>query len=245
MNGVCKLCLAADSELRHSHIIPEFNYTPCYDDKHRLSLLSSLAPEKVGYEQKGYREYLLCQKCETQLSVWEQYASRVLSQSGVQVVEQTENGCVFGGVDYERFKLYGLSLIWRMGVSSHPFFREVNLGPHTERLRLALVAGNPLAPEQYPVLVTAVTFGGKFYADLVIAPSLTKVGANHVYRTVIGGLVYSFFVGSKPISPSLLDFALARNGTFTVPVVPIGDLPFLREPITEIARVLNKRDPGA
>ena len=57
---ICRLCLV-ESELQDSHIISEFQYKPLYDEKHRFFVISSDPRKNDFYEQKGFREKLLCQ----------------------------------------------------------------------------------------------------------------------------------------------------------------------------------------
>jgi hypothetical protein len=45
--------------------------------------------------------------------------------------------------DYVKLKLFFLSVLWRASVSSHHFFRKVNLGPHEFGIREALLSGDP------------------------------------------------------------------------------------------------------
>jgi hypothetical protein len=79
-------------------------------------------------EQKGFRERLLCQQCETLLSRWESYAKEVIFDTEAQFVSMHGNHIRLGNIDYHRFKLYLLSLIWRMGLSSLKMFKAVSLG---------------------------------------------------------------------------------------------------------------------
>ena len=79
-------------------------------------------------EQKGVRERLLCQKCVTLLSRWETYAKKVIFDREAQFVSKAGKHIRLGNIDYHRFKLYLLSLIWRMGLSSLKMFKAVSLG---------------------------------------------------------------------------------------------------------------------
>lgn len=138
----CALCLK-DAELCRSHVIPEFLYESLYDEKHRLHVLSVLPDQPNWREQKGLRERLLCEACEQLLSPWERYASLVL-KGGVPLAYRREGNVVFiSGLDYRQFKLFQLSVLWRAGISSLPFFSKVKLGKHAETLRKCLLTGNP------------------------------------------------------------------------------------------------------
>jgi hypothetical protein len=139
----CALCLQ-EVELRRSHIIPEFLYETLYDDKHKFQVLSIIPEKPSWHEQKGLRERLLCSACEQRFSVWERYASLVL-KGGVPLSYRTEGSIVhIAGLNYTQFKLFQLSILWRAGVSSLPFYEKVQLGKHAETLRLHLLAGPSL-----------------------------------------------------------------------------------------------------
>jgi hypothetical protein len=109
--GICKLCLQQDL-LRDSHIISEFLYASMYDDRHRFHVLAA-GDLHSSYEQKGYRERMLCQSCETKLSKWEIYA-RALLMGGALLQYRREGTITWvEGIDYPRFKLFQLSILWR------------------------------------------------------------------------------------------------------------------------------------
>jgi len=63
----CYLC-KNETSIRNSHIIPEWMYKKVYDEKHRFT---NRANDDRTFFQKGFRKYLLCQKCESAFSKWE------------------------------------------------------------------------------------------------------------------------------------------------------------------------------
>lgn len=239
MIGTCKFCLDEAVELRNSHIISEFNYKSCHDDKHRFYRLSTKGPKKKAFGQKGFREYLLCQKCETKLSRWEDYAKGVLVDGGLSSVTRFDWGFEFRGVDYRQFKLYLLSILWRMGVSTLEMFATVELGKHEERLRCALMAGDPLDEHVYPVLFVGVTLNGRFLSDFIVPPSPANEGGIHLYRTVIGGILYTFCVGSHRISEDMEKFALKHVGTLNLPMMEVSGIPYLYDYLREVHTALQ------
>lgn len=144
MNGECRLCLQ-EAELRNSHVIPEFVYTALgvYDEKHRFCAFSTDPNVRVDTHQKGLREKLLCDTCEGRLNVWETYAKKVLFGGVALDVEGDEQlGAIAHGVDYEKFKLFAMSLLWRASVSTLETFENVTLGPHEDKLRRLLLVGD-------------------------------------------------------------------------------------------------------
>ena len=80
--AICKLC-NLEKELRNSHIIPEFMYQNLYDHqpKRFYSLNVNVDEENKSsnrIEQKGIREYLVCNDCEGILSKYENYAAETI-----------------------------------------------------------------------------------------------------------------------------------------------------------------------
>lgn len=51
----CAIC-KDNSDLKNSHIIPEFFYKPLYDEKHRINVIPLSQEQKRKYKQKGHRE---------------------------------------------------------------------------------------------------------------------------------------------------------------------------------------------
>lgn len=196
----CALCLNEVPKLCLSHIIPEFFYKKIYDDKHRFQVFSHrengpILPE----QQKGLRERLLCPDCEGLLSGWEDHAKRALFGG----VELSYRDCgdhmEYVGLNYQKFKLFQMSMLWRMGLGTRPGFENVRLGArHAERLRTMLYAGDPGEPYEYGCWLSAISTEMKKLSQVILAPTSTprKVFGHTCYRSVLGGMFWCFFVSS-------------------------------------------------
>jgi len=160
--GNCALC-RKHGELVESHIIPEFFYTALYDDKGRAMVLSTHPERKHPPLQNGIKEHLLCAYCDNvQFSRYEDYTARAFTLI-TEAVEKEKRGTTYiKNAKYTPLKLFFMSLLWRMGISTRGMFRTINLGEHEEKLRLALLAETPLAPTDYPVCVRAIFLQGEF-----------------------------------------------------------------------------------
>lgn len=241
MPSLCALC-GLNRDLRNSHILPEFFYKLIYDpNPQRFHVLSTEPSTPERFLQKGLRERLLCGDCEQKLSRWEHYAKRVLIDAhGVQVTP-VSHGWVFSGIDYKRFKLFQLSLLWRMGVSNLPFFEDVELGPHEARLRTALLNADPLQPDNYACLVIAVRIGQKLYPDWILEPSEARVEGQRCYWLVISGMLYMFFVGSHTAPRIATPFVLNTQNQMGVLDMDIHDIPFLSQAALKLRDAINTR----
>lgn len=155
--SVCRLC-KQPRQLCSSHIIPEFMYRPLYDEKHRFWQLSSFPQRPNRKFQKGFRELLLCADCEQRFSRFERYARDVFFGNATSQPVQIETGLLFSRLRYKPLKLFFLSLIWRLAVTSVSQLKGISLGQYEELLRYRLVEGDAGAYWEFPALVTALTF---------------------------------------------------------------------------------------
>ena len=197
------------ADLRDAHIIPEFLYKLTYDEKHRAelgSLETGATPETL---QKGLREQLLCDQCEGLFSKLEHYASRVLFHKAGLRASTTGRVLTVTGVDYARFKLFLLSLLWRAGVSGLPAFNQVRLGPHEEVLRRQLLDSNPGPRHQYPCSLSAFTKHAELIRQTIIFPYSLRMDGHRAYRIVFAGLRCTYWV-SGHVRPSQV-----RSGVMT------------------------------
>ena len=223
----CALCLR-DEPLQNSHILPEFLYGAMYDEKHRYNILT-LTPESLErFEQKGARERLLCGACEQHFGNLERYASLVINGGAPGVEGQPDGSMVhITGIDYTKFKLFQLSLLWRSGVAKHRYFEQVRLGPHEERLRVMLLEGDPGAFDLYPCLVWVVSLEPDTIAKLMIQPCRDRVWGHTTYHFVVPGLKLVYFVSRQPLSTKQSQFVLQHNGSLIFQVRSALELPSL------------------
>ncbi|KYG85685.1 hypothetical protein AWW67_00110 [Roseivirga seohaensis] len=182
----CKLCLQ-DRELKRSHIVPEFMYLGIYDKTPRrfYEMKNSGKEIKSRIEQKGKREYLLCEECESKLSKYEKYADENLygkNQNGkAALIKQsmTSDGRTFL-YEFERFEYHSMklfldSLLWRLLVSKS--FPTPEYSPDLkEKLRLSIYDEIPLEENENPCLIQSVmTASGKILKGFILSPIEKKV----------------------------------------------------------------------
>ncbi len=231
---VCKLCLR-EAGLVESHIIPEFFYKPLYDELHRFYALSIDEDEKNRIVQKGLRETLLCDRCEELISPWEKYVSEVF-YGGVEIgIERGKGYWLISNIDYDKFRLFQLSLLWRASVSSLPAFKAVKLGPHEERIRSMLLTKRPGEYCEYGVFVAVPMLQeGGFLKDLIVSPDAARVEGHRVYRFVLGGCSWAFFVSSHSETLRFSHLFLKRDGRLLVSLMRFEDMAMLFEMATKM-----------
>lgn len=220
--ATCRLCLN-ERELKNSHIIPEFFYQPLYDKKHRFHVLSTKKKRPRPMEQKGARERLLCIDCETKLSKWETYAAKVFSNIAVanqntKFFQRTKFSITVGDIDYEKFKLFELSVLWRASISSHDLFKEIDLGPHEEKIRSFICEESAPQADYYGSIKFALTDDDDvdLSTGFIYQAEYKYVEGYRVVRLIFGGYVWLFFVSSHSKKEYFTDAFLQTDGSLDI-----------------------------
>jgi hypothetical protein len=241
ISGQCKLC-GLNTNLQESHIIPEFFYKPMYDQKHRFTVLSSDPDRPERYPRKGLREYLMCQSCDGKIvGKYDDYGAKVIF-GGLKLETKIDgNALRIRGIDYPRLKLFFMSLVWRMGVADRKFWSQVSLGPFEQILRERLFKETPGAFYEFPCLPIGLRLKGQIGHWM---REIDKVRIEHstVYRVVISGILFLFFV-SKCRPPKILEsLFLKEDGTMSVLLDDVEKIPFLLADVLDVGRAMAIRD---
>jgi len=230
---LCKLC-GQENDLKDSHIIPEFIYTTLYDEKHRFHVISTNKAKKNTLLQKGVREFLLCTNCETLLSKNERYVNLVFS--GKIPVKSSKEGKLIHieGLDYSKFKLFALSILWKAGVSSLPMFEQVQLGPHEKIIRKMVASNDAGQRHEYPFILSPVFHEEELQSSMIIQPTWTRLDGHYAYRFVFGGLAWIFLVSNHRAPPVLLNASISEEGVLTMIESDVSDMRFIVDMAVEL-----------
>lgn len=217
---VCRLC-KDNRPLRESHIFPEWLYKPLYDDNHRFFVISTDVKKRRGTRRKGIYERLLCHECEQRLSKWEGYARNVFYELPLKLDEDNQ-AVIFSGLQYAPLKLFQMSLIWRASITSRPEIHRIDLGPHTERIRMMLLEGHPGEVHEYGSILMLPKLSQDLMQQIVYPPERlpTKIGGHSAYRAVLGGLFWLFIVSNHSARLPHKQVFLSKDGH--LPVFKVG-----------------------
>ncbi len=184
--------------------------------------------------QKGLREPLLCDECEQRISIYERYVSLVLN-GGIGISYKKKQKKLFlTGLDYQKFKLFQLSVLWRASVSSLSAFRQVSLGPHEPHIRKMLITGDPGPPSKYGCLMFVLTFEEDVIQDLIVEPTWARLDGHYCYRFVFGGLVWVYLVSGHAIEKYIADNFVQLNGACTIRLQDMREMKFLVNTIQQL-----------
>jgi hypothetical protein len=173
---------------------------------------------RVTINQGGIKERLLCGDCEQLFSIYENYINKMLYGGSELTFQRLSNRrWLITGLEYNKLKLFQLSILWRASVSSQKFFESVKLGEkHESHIKKMLLAQYPGPPEEYACILVAIIFEGKTIEDLMLNPTSIKEDGHRIYRFVFGGFAWAYFVSSHPIPGKVRDVAINENGELIV-----------------------------
>jgi hypothetical protein len=234
----CALCLK-ERKLCNSHIIPEFLYTQLYDDKHRVAVLGKDF-ERTQYEQKGLREYLLCSSCESILSKYEKYTSRLMRGEEGKRLRQTPRLYSIENIDYKSFRLFGLSLLWRASITDTLFFEKVSLGCHEEPIRQMILRGDAGPQDKYGFFLGRILSSELHPEALMMQPTISRFEGHRCYRFVFGGFVWAFVVSSHRLSDVARACLISEEGKMLILEHQLEDIKFMMRGITAIGNQMAK-----
>lgn len=229
--ATCRLCLK-EATLIYSHIISEFAYKQLYDEKNRLNVVSGGdIPQAYRYQQRGFRQYLLCGDCEALLNRNEAYVSQLFDGRTDAVVARGSGLVSYSGLDYQKFRLFFLSILWRSAVTSHEFFQDVRLASNREeRLRKMLLAEDPGYPTRdlWPMLFGTLVHDGKLLPGFMAKPIFVQLDSHGVYRFVFGGLWWDVYVSSHQQPAAVFSFTPHTDGTLDTVESDLAEFEYLR-----------------
>lgn len=228
----CKLCKKELLSLEQSHIIPEWMYKPIYSEKHKFIEINSKNFKQLKPEQKGYREELLCKSCEGKLSKWEAKAKKDLeditnkTSNFLKITELSSNFLLVENINYDYFKKFILSILWRMSISSLTQFKDIKLGFYEENLRGLLHDDKVIDTFTYPTMVHQLQLQGKHYKDIIMGVEKGRIGNSHIFQSFVAfGYMFDVVISRLKFPDSFLVILLNQNGCLPIKLTDIMSLP--------------------
>lgn len=215
----CKLC-GEQERLIKAHIIPESLYGPLRREG-RIPRMYSTAPDAFPKRTRTgiYDDGILCASCDNKIGDWDNYAQEMLlkplSDFGPPDRLVAQECFSIQGLDYRRFKLFFVSLIWRADQSRQEFFSEVDLGMKwRNRAKEMILAEDPGDPEEFGV--TLVRYEHRLAEGTIYNPERVRSDSLNLYRFNLGSYVAMIKVDRKPFQTKLRPLVLGASSPVLV-----------------------------
>ncbi len=212
----CSLCLQ-EKKLIKSHIIPEFCFKHLYDQGHKYHNLSTSMDENNFTRQKGIWERLLCLECDQYLSRFETYAAKIIDEDIYRRFFCSENPITLSGIDYPKFKIFQLSLLWRASISKNQFYSGIRLGPHEDKIREMILHENPGKPHEYGCHMQGIIEKSKVVREFILKPDTIRIDGYKACRFILCGCLWGFVVSSRSQFFKGCDLFLNESGHLVLP----------------------------
>ncbi|MDD5016083.1 MAG: hypothetical protein PHW73_13485, partial [Atribacterota bacterium] len=192
-----------------------------------VAFTSGVSNSKRSIPSGEYEGGILCQDCDNKiLGNLETYGSQVLFGGNIKGIAtknfKKPDGLEFmqiSGLDYKKFKLFLLSLLWKSHISSRPFFKRVDLGSYGEKIRHMILTGNPGKVGDFPCIVTSYR-KSTLPKEIIAEPRKIKLdhffNYSYGYPFLIDGFLYIFKIIENDQTDWILEAAINENGEMKV-----------------------------
>jgi len=232
-NGICKLCHEDKPLLNKSHIIPEFFYKQggLYNEKLKINKIvvqNFIKDKKISYVSSGiYEGGILCSRCDNVvLGELETYGRKVLF-GGLHGTEKNtkrniKNNNVdylkIDNVDYAKFKLFLLSILWRSAISTNNFFHDVSFSDeYIEILREMILNKNPGKINDFPIFTECYLKNKSVPKDGIGQPIKSEISGINLITFLLSGFVFMFYVTPDyPKMEIIKDFTPSPQNQFGI-----------------------------
>lgn len=239
---ICRLC-QQDLELRNSHIIPELLWSSIYNEKHQ-ALPMSIRNNKLKIIQKGIREKLLCQGCETKLSRWENSLKKHLVDLGniasdfLEIDRMNADLIRVENIEYKIFKLAILSIFWRMSISTNHVYSDYQLGSYEEIIRDILFTEAHVPERHFPVLIYRYELDGVFYPDIMMHFPRRKFDQIYtIQQVIVHGHLFCIIVNNKKFPVDMpKEIILSETGSIFINVRSLVEF---ASPVSVLTRLFD------
>lgn len=234
--GTCKLCLKENVKLSESHIIPESLYDSIYEGKHILKNLSTIEEFTKKISQKGIKERLLCGDCEKLLNEnYEKYGRFALNNMKMETIGVDKRKVV--GLDYKKFKLFLLSILWRASVSKHLAFQNVSLGPHEEKIRGMILNNDAGKYDKYGIFFIEMITDGKRNIEMIVCPTMMKIDGATIYKGIWGGFMWLYFISPHGFKDFKENILMKEDGTALISRKSLMEIEYIKSWAKELQKM--------
>ena len=223
----CRLC-KKDNKLVKSHIIPDFLYTGLFDDKHFIAPLDLIEFKRKKLLPNGfYDKAILCSNCDNVLiGSLESYSRTVIHGSQIKstpipkmerrINQLNQKYLYITDIDYSKFKLFLLSILWRASITNHDFFKNVFLGDHEKVIGDMILKNDPKEYQDYSVGIFILNENNSYPTKLIANPIRSKTNENLSYSFLINGLVINYKISGEMDRDMYDQISIKEDGTMKV-----------------------------
>lgn len=228
---ICHLC-RRQRQLKDSHVIPDAWFRRLLRNSGGQAVrIDTLHGSPIIRTQNSLKAPLLCQECEQKIGKLEKYGIETLRGEKLRKARFHDSGLTIQNFDYALFKLFCLSMLWRMTISSLPVFKAVSISPRSMELLRGYIQSGTVPGRAFFACSIALLFDPTSALkkgaidDLIVSPSRQNFSESAIFSFVAGGYIFEFFVPQAPRKCHQVRGVLRPCQTFSIPRRSIFDVP--------------------
>ena len=219
---VCKLC-GEEKKLIKAHIIPFCFFKPLLKSgvprQHKLDTNPRLSKRVPNGK---WDKNLVCVGCDNLFGKYESYAKKVLIDDFHNLTKPFSDGddrfLEISNIDFNKIRLFVLSLLWKSSKTKMEAFSKVNLGKmFEERIKQEIITEFSEDFSNFPMLFAFDRV--EFLDQLHVEPLRLRIFNLNAYRFNLGRLSISIIVDSQKFSKYLASKILPLTLTSSGPLV--------------------------
>lgn len=243
VTGKCRLCLNL-RVLCESHAIPDAFFKKVNEKKRSDGKLIAMVADLQTSPYKSndtLQEHLLCNECESQLNEeFDSYGINVFC--GVYGRSRRKaDGVEFQQIDRKRLRLFVLSVIWRVSVSDHPGYGNVNLPtPFEELLRRYMINPSVEIESEFSISICRLrdtktkTWSMEGCRGVVLLPIGRRWSHGMSIMFVAMGFEFQVFLVTPPRNVRKKNgFLFGKKPSFVAPYIEVTEIPELLKILAE------------
>jgi len=203
-------------------------YKGLFDENHFIAPVDLIQFKRKKLLPNGfYDSNILCENCDNKiLGNLESYSSIVIWGSNGQsnsypkyeqkVNQLNQKFLHLTNLDYMKFKLFLLSIVWRASISRQKIFNTVSLGEHENKIREMILESNPGTEEEYPVGIFILTQNNEIPTKMISNPLPLKTENILSYVFLINGLVINYKIEGEGDKEFYNHISIKENNTMDI-----------------------------
>jgi len=233
-SGICPLCNTQQDFIK-SHIISKFNARKMHKGKAKGDVVGVSETGTTPIKPGGHWQHLLCKSCDHALgNDTENMAAQIMYHADNSILEAEDEVCILKGVDYPSMRLYGLSTLWKMSISSLPYFDFVSLTEeHNEKLKVAIHTRQTL-DEDYPIVFSTLMVGERVFSGN-IRPFTASNGERKFVILVTNGIMMQCFIEGYDTDRIIKNVKFNSSGELGIVKIQFFDIPFFADRFRKLA----------
>lgn len=226
---LCKLCNTEKELIKRSHIIPDFLYHGLFNETHFIATIELEDFKNRKRIPTGvYDKHLLCRDCDNRIiGRFESYARNVLlgCKGNIEtqpIIEQRINQLNrkylhVKNINYSKFKLFLLSILWRASISEQNFFKSIKLSvEHETAIGKMILDNNPKSVNDYPIGLFLFEENTSFNTKLIASPIKIENTKMLSYVFLINGLSIHYKIHGDNDDEFFTQIGLKETGEIDV-----------------------------